>query len=142
MLRPAQLRFAAVVFIACHSSPGEQREPVARSARPVSPRAPNGVPAVDGKHFAEEAMYKGECVYPAQGGGGCWSVRLFPDGRAEHMYVDVLVRERYEIDGSAVLLTTGKGVERLESKDAFLSIGPFRFMPPGETVETPAYIRE
>lgn len=136
----------ALLFASCHRSPSDQRTSSARSAREVPPRQPNGVPAIDGEHFAEEAMYRGACVDPPQGGGGCWSVRLFPDGSAEHMYVDVLSRERYAIEGKAVVLRTQEGkIVRLESGDGFLTIGDYTFVPPGgasPSASTPAYVRE
>lgn len=137
---------ALLLAAACHRAPVEQETSRAQQVetRPTPPRQPNGVPAIDGKHFAEEAMYRGACVDPPQGGGGCWSVRLFPDGSAEHMYVDALSRERYEIDGQAVVLRTSEGkIVRLESADGFLTIGDYKFVPPGQPdpmESSPAYI--
>lgn len=125
----------AFLLLACHgggSADGSTQRATA-PASAVQRRAANGVPAIEDNHFVEEAFYRGECFETAQGGGGCWSLTLLPDGTAEHMYVDVLVRERYQIDGRAVVLRTRKGVERLESTDGFVTLGSYKLVPPTTT---------
>lgn len=62
----------------------------------------DGVLTADGKHFAADRLYKGECV---GGRGGCYSITLRADGTYSHMLLDAAMLGTYVIDGDQVQLT-------------------------------------
>jgi hypothetical protein len=98
---------------ACHGSstmttPGNQSSggsagggsPVQQGADPLL--------AADGKHFAADRTYQGECM-PAGSRGGCYSVTLNADGSYRNWLLDAAMMGTYEIKGDQVMLTPNAG---------------------------------
>ncbi|MBP8808973.1 MAG: hypothetical protein KBG48_03375 [Kofleriaceae bacterium] len=72
------------------------------------PSTPAGDPMLtpDGRWFAAERTYQGDCA-PAGTRGGCYSITLRPDGSFRHMLLDAAVAGTYAIAGAQVTLTPG-----------------------------------
>ena len=93
-----------------------------------------GAPALsaDGKHFAADARFQGECT-PAGGRGGCYVLTFHPDGRAEHLLLDATETGTYRIEGKAIIYksTLPEAQEqRFESTDEFRTLGKdYRYTP-------------
>lgn len=58
----------------------------------------------DGRWFAAERTYQGECA-PAGSRGGCYSITLRPDGSYRHMLLDAPMSGTYVISGNQVTFT-------------------------------------
>jgi len=75
---------------------------------PTTPATPtpanDGTFTADGKHFAAERIYEGNCA-PAGSRGGCYRLTLRPDGTMEYFMLDAGVQGTYVIEGDAVTFT-------------------------------------
>ncbi|MBE7454250.1 MAG: hypothetical protein HS111_36985 [Kofleriaceae bacterium] len=74
---------------------------------PPSPSRPTSIDPLitaDGRRFAAERTYQGECAPPGSR-GGCYSITLDPDGRFRHMLLDAAMTGSYEVVGDEVRLT-------------------------------------
>lgn len=91
-----RLTSIALLVAACGSSP----KPA--STNPPAPAA-DTVLAPDGRHFAKERVYEGDCM-PAGGRGGCHTVTLRPDGTFRNFLFDAAMEGTYSIEGSSVAL--------------------------------------
>ncbi len=58
----------------------------------------------DGRHFATERIYEGNCA-PAGSRGGCHTITLRPDGTYRNFLYDAAIDGSYVISGSTVKLT-------------------------------------
>lgn len=94
-----------VLACACHGAPVT---PMPNNQPPVGQNGGGGAGdaalAADGKHFAVDRVYQGECM-PAGSRGGCYSVTLAADGSFRNMLLDAAIIGSYEIDGDTVRLT-------------------------------------
>lgn len=71
---------------------------------PTPPASTDPLLTADGRRFAAERTYQGECAPPGSR-GGCYSITLDPDGRFRHMLLDAAMTGSYEIVGDEVRLT-------------------------------------
>lgn len=108
--------------------------PGSGAEEPHGAPTPAGAPALsaDGKHFAADAKFQGECA-PAGGRGGCYVLTFHPDGSAEHLLLDATERGTYRIDGKAVIYKStlpDAQDQRFESSDDFRTLGKdYRYVP-------------
>lgn len=134
--------------VAACSTPATIPAPATSTAIPPSASAPATPPAssaglpvvtatkpglaVDGKHFAAEVMFEGECM-PAGSRGGCYRFVFSPDGRARHLLLDAWDTGTYRIEGDAIIYRSaapGSQDDRMESTDGFRTLsGGYRYMP-------------
>lgn len=77
--------------------------PTAPAPTAPAPAGTGGLTA-DGRHFAAERVYKGECA-PAGSRGGCHTLTLRPDGSYRNWLFDAAIVGTYVIEGDAVVLT-------------------------------------
>ncbi len=82
---------------------------------PVDPAptlaSPSTLLGADGKHFAAERVYEGECS-PAGSRGGCHTMTLRPDGTYTNFLYDAGITGTYTVEGSNVVFqATGAGTE-------------------------------
>lgn len=70
----------------------------------TSPAAGDPLLTPDGRWFAAERTYQGECA-PAGSRGGCYAITLRPDGSFRHMLLDAPLTGTYAIAGDQVTLT-------------------------------------
>lgn len=87
---------------ACHGS-STVTTPTTGNQPPVT-QSGDPLLAADGKHFAADRTYKGECM-PAGSRGGCYAVTLAADGSFRNMLLDAAITGTYEISGDTVTLT-------------------------------------
>lgn len=90
------LALALTTLTACPSGSTPAPSPPTQPADPLL--------TADGRHFAAERTYQGECM-PAQSRGGCYSLTLFPDGTYRQVLLDAAVTGAYSISGTTVSLT-------------------------------------
>ncbi|MEO5729731.1 MAG: hypothetical protein ABI134_24980 [Byssovorax sp.] len=132
-MRSVLLLIALCGLAACSSSSATGSSG-ASPTTPSDPAPPNaaGGPALgaDGKRFAAETRYQGECV---GGRGGCYALTFHPDGRAEHLLLDATETGTYRIDGNAVIYNSTLPEaqdQRFESTDGFRTLGKdYRYAP-------------
>lgn len=98
------------------SPPSSEPAPAAGPASPpvtIAPAAGAGSAAVtagdgaltaDGRHFAAERVYQGECAPPGTR-GGCHTLTLRPDGSFRNWLFDAGLEGSYVIEGDSVVLT-------------------------------------
>ena len=72
------------------------------------PPANDGTFTADGKAFASERVYEGNCA-PAGSRGGCYRLTLRPDGTMEYFMLDAGIGGTYVIEGDAVTITPRDG---------------------------------
>lgn len=98
----------------------------------ASPAAGAPSLAADGKHFAAETKYQGDCSPPGSR-GGCYSFTFKPDGSARHVLLDAADTGTYRIEGGAVIYRSASPDakdSRIESKDGFRTLaGNYRYTP-------------
>ncbi len=124
----------ALCGVAACSSSSVTGSSGASPTTPSDPAPPSaaGAPALsaDGKRFAAETRYQGECV---GGRGGCYALTFHPDGRAEHLLLDATETGTYRIDGNAVIYKSTLPEaqdQRFESTDGFRTLGKdYRYAP-------------
>ena len=87
---------------ACHGS-STVTTPTTGNQPPVT-QSGDPLLAADGKHFAADRTYKGECM-PAGSRGGCYSITLDPDGHYRNWLLDAAISGTYEIAGAEVRFT-------------------------------------
>jgi hypothetical protein len=75
---------------------------------PASPTQNDGTFTADGRHFAAERVYEGNCA-PAGSRGGCYRLTLRPDGSMEYFMLDAAVTGTYEIAGDTLTFTPTDG---------------------------------
>ena len=84
-------------------------EPMAPTpTEPAPPAQPDGAFTPDGKHFASERVYEGNCA-PAGSRGGCYRLTLRPDGSMEYFMLDAAVTGTYVIEGDSLTFTPADG---------------------------------
>ena len=102
-------------------------DPPAPPAAAVSPTL-----TADGKHFAADTKYQGECT-PAGGRGGCYVLTFHPDGRAEHLLLDATESGTYRVESRAVIYRStlpDAQDQRFESNDGFRTLGTdYHYVP-------------
>jgi hypothetical protein len=128
-MRSVFILLALCGLAACSSSSATGSSATSPATPPDSaPPAATGGPALsaDGKRFAAETRYQGECV---GGRGGCYALTFYPDGRAEHLLLD----GTYRIEGNAVIYRStlpDAQDNRFESTDGFRTLGKdYRYVP-------------
>ncbi len=132
-MRSVLLLLALCGLAAC-SSPSAAGSSATSPATPPDSAVPTaaGAPALsaDGKRFAAETKYQGECV---GGRGGCYALTFHPDGRAEHLLLDATETGKYRIEGNAVIYNSTLPEaqdQRFESTDGFRTLGKdYRYAP-------------
>ncbi len=104
----------------------------ASSATSGSPASAAPVLSPDGKRFAKEAHYQGECA-PAGSRGGCYSFTFYPDGKAEHVLLDATDHGTYRIESNAVIFRSGlpeAQENKYASADGFRTLGAeYHYVP-------------
>jgi hypothetical protein len=86
---------------ACH--PGAPSAPATPPVTTPTPPATGGGLTADGRHFATERVYQGECA-PAGSRGGCHTITLRPAGTYRNFLFDAAIDGTYEIRGDVVTL--------------------------------------
>lgn len=97
------------------SGPAPAADPAVVASPPVSTApaagagsaavtAGDGALTVDGRHFAAERVYQGECAPPGTR-GGCHTLTLRPDGSFRNWLFDAGLEGSYVIEGDSVVLT-------------------------------------
>jgi hypothetical protein len=134
-MRSVFILIALCGLAACSSSSATGSTATSPSTPPDSaPPTAAGAPALsaDGKRFAAETHYQGECT-PAGGRGGCYALTFHPDGRAEHLLLDATENGKYRIEGNAVIYNSTLPEaqdQRFESTDGFRTLGKdYRYVP-------------
>ena len=134
-MRSILLLLALGGLAACSTSSNTTSPATPSGSTGEEPHAPStsaGAPALsaDGKRFAADTRYQGECV---GGRGGCYALTFHPDGRAEHLLLDATESGTYRIEGNAVIYksTLPEAQEqRFESTDGFRTLGKdYRYAP-------------
>lgn len=99
----------AVLGCSGPSTSTKTSEPMPTPTEPAPPVQQNdGVFTADGKAFAAERVYEGNCA-PAGSRGGCYRLTLRPDGSMEYFMLDAAVRGTYVIEGDTVTFTPADG---------------------------------
>jgi hypothetical protein len=134
-MRSILLLLALGGLAACSSSSTTPATPPGSTGEePHAPPTAAGAPALsaDGKHFAADTKYQGECA-PAGSRGGCYALTFHPDGRAEHLLLDATESGTYRIEGKTVIYRSNLPEAqdtRFESTDGFLTLGKdYRYAP-------------
>ncbi len=110
-----RILFAALAVMSSVGCPGQPAPARPQTAQPPPPSQPTGELTLDGKHFATERVYQGECM-PAGSRGGCHTLTLRPDGTFRNFLYDAAILGTYEIQGTEVALRGGDAsmpIERL-----------------------------
>jgi hypothetical protein len=97
----------------------------------TAPPPSGGELTADGKHFAVERTYKGECA-PAGSRGGCHTITLRPDGTMRNFLFDAAILGTYEITGNVVALTGSDAsmpVEKLTLSADRTRLGELQLQP-------------
>ncbi|MEO8703038.1 MAG: hypothetical protein ABI867_23535 [Kofleriaceae bacterium] len=88
----------------CSAPPANHRTHTpAPTPTPDPTPAPTSDLTPDGKHFAAERVYEGDCA-PKGSRGGCHTITLRADGTAKNFLFDAAINGTYEIVGGNVLL--------------------------------------
>ncbi len=91
------------ILISCLSLGLACSSPPARTTTTPPPVVQSTDLTADGKHFATERTYEGDCM-PAGTRGGCHTITLRPDGSYRNFLFDAAVLGTYEISGNEVAL--------------------------------------
>ena len=71
----------------------------------IPPKPPVEQLTANGKHFATERIYEGECAMVGSR-GGCHTITFRPDGTYRDFLFDAGIEGTYEISGTDVTLTS------------------------------------
>lgn len=110
-MKLASLLLPVLVSVAaCSGSNGSSTgaPPTTAPAPAPAPAPVSSVLSADGKHFAAERVYEGNCA-PAGSRGGCYTLTLRPDGTMTYFMLDAGVEGTYEIQGDKLLLSPSGG---------------------------------
>ncbi len=98
------------------------------TSEPGEPEADSPLTA-DGRHFAADRVYEGQCAPPGSR-GGCHTITLHADGSVDNMLFDAMISGTYEItDHTLVLTTSDGGVEELTLSDDYSQLGDLDLKP-------------
>ncbi len=107
------MKLASTLFVtlaACSSSaaPSSTTPPTTEGGTAPITQAPTSPFTADGKHFAAERVYEGNCA-PAGSRGGCYTLTLRPDGTMGYFMLDAGMDGTYEIKDEVVIITATGG---------------------------------
>lgn len=118
----------ALSLAACGGGTTSSPAPDNTTSEPGEPDVESPLTA-DGRHFAADRVYEGQCAPPGSR-GGCHTITLHADGTVDNMLFDAMISGTYEItDHTLVITTSDGGVEELELSDDYAKLGDLDLKP-------------